>query len=169
MLEKPLVNNQIRAKEVRVIDETGKQLGILPLEKAIQIAQERNLDLIQVTEKLEIPVCRLMNYGKYAYQIQKKERKSKQKTAGVVKRIRLGFNISEHDLKMKACQGENFIKKGYKIIIELPLRGREKSLGEFAKNKIEFFIQELQKLIPIKIERELKKEPRGFTLIITKD
>ena len=73
LFKKPLANNQIRAREVRLIDETGKQMGVVPLEEALNLAKERNLDLIQVTEKVEPPVCKLGDYGKYLYQEEKKE------------------------------------------------------------------------------------------------
>jgi translation initiation factor IF-3 len=166
LLRKPFVNNQIRAPRVRVIDETGKQLGIMLLEEALQIARERNLDLIQVTEKVEPPVCKLGDYGKYLYWLQKKERGTKK--SGALKGIRLSFNISLHDLETRAKQAEKFLKEGNKVRIEMPLKGREKALGDFAKNKIKQFLEILEKLIPIKIERELKREPRGFTIIIAK-
>lgn len=168
MLKRPLVNNQIRAREVRIIDEKGKQVGIMPIEQARQLALESKLDLVQVTEKVQPPVCRLMNYGKYLYSLKKKERKIKKRAAGQVKRIRLGFNISLHDLEIRAKQAENFLKKNYKVRVELPLRGREKALEEQAKGKINQFIELLSKLTQVKIEREIKKEPRGFTMIITK-
>jgi len=168
LLKQPLANNQIRAPQVRVIDETGKQVGVLELAEALRIAKERNLDLVQVTERVEPPVCKIMDYGKYLYALQKKERKIKIKRAGELKGVRLGFNISPHDLETRARQAENFLKEGNKVRIELPLRGREKALPEFAKEKINNFLEILARLIPYKVERELKKEPRGFTIIISK-
>lgn len=167
-MKRLLINNRIRASEVRVIDETGKQLGIMNLEKALQIARERNLDLIQVTEKVEPPVCKIMDYGKYLYSLQKKEKGSKIKKAGQIKGVRISFGISIHDLKIRAKQAERFLKKGYKVKVELILRGRQKALGEYAKGKMNKFLEVLRELIPIKIERRLKREPRGFTMIITK-
>ncbi len=167
MLKKPLINNQIQAREVRVIDETGKQLGVFNLTEALCLAKERKLDLIQVTEKVEPPVCKIMDYGKYLYHLQKKERAAKTKMMGGVKIIRLGFNISLHDLEVRVKLAEKFLKKRCQVKIELPLRGREKSLGEFAKGKISQFLEILEKLIPIKIERGLKREPKGFTIIIS--
>ena len=164
---RPWINNQIRAREVRVIDETGKQLGVFPLQAALQLAQERNLDLIQVTEKVDPPVCKIGDYGKYLYSLQKKERKLRTK-AGELKGVRISFAISPHDLEIKAKQAEKFLNKGFKVRLELILRGREKALGDFAKGKIRQFLEMLEKLVPIKIEGELKREPRGFIMIITK-
>jgi len=140
----------------------------LSLQEALQMAQERNLDLIQVTEKAEPPVCKIMDYGKYQYQLQKKEKAVKVKHAGEMKGIRLGFNISLHDMEVKANQAQKFLKKGNKVRIEMRLRGREKALQNIAKEKMKHFFEMLEKLLPLKIERELKKEPRGFTTIISK-
>ncbi len=166
-MKRIFVNNQIRAKEVRVIDETGKQAGIMDLDRAIQIARQRNLDLIQVTDKVEPPVCKITDYGKYLYQLQKKEKAVKPK-GGELKGIRLTFGISEHDLEIRANLAEKFLKKGDKIKIEMRLKGREKALQGFAREKIKKFIGILEKLIPIKIEREVKREFGGLTLIISK-
>ena len=140
----------------------------MELEKALQIGRERNLDLIQITEKVEPPVCKIMDYGKYLYSLQKRERAAKIKRGGELKGIRLGFNISLHDLETRARQAEKFLKKGDRVRIELPLRGREKTLGDFAKEKVNKFLEILQNIIPIKVERELKREIRGLTMIIAK-
>jgi len=159
-------NNQIKAKEVRVVDETGKQLGILALSEAIRIAQEKKLDLIQVTERVVPPVCKIGDFGKYLYSQKKKERSIKQK-GGELKGIRLTFAISEHDLEMRAHQAEKFLKEGDVIRVEMRLRGRERSLGDFAKNKMRKFIEILEKLTPTKIEKEIKREPRSLTMMIS--
>lgn len=168
-MERIPINNFIRAKEVRVVDETGKQLGLMNIFEAIDLAKSRGLDLIQVTEKVDPPVCKIGDYGKYLYSLQKKERKIKANTKeSKLKEIQLGFNISPHDIEVKASQAEKFLKEGDKIKINMVLKGREKAMGDFAKNKIKFFTESLEKLIPIKTERELKREPRGFTAIISK-
>lgn len=164
---KPLINRQIRSSEVRVIDDEGKQLGVMSLEKALRLAWERNLDLIQVTEKTEPPVCKIMDQGKYLYQQKKKERKSRSK-GGELKGLRLGFNISQHDLETRIKQAEKFLKKGDKIKIEIRLKGRERALESFAREKIDKFLEILGKHLPYKVERELKKEIQGLTMIIAK-
>lgn len=143
-------------------------MGIIPLQDALKMARERGLDLIQVTEKVIPPVCKIYDYGKYLYQEEKKERKAKKQKGGEVKGVRLGFNISSHDLEIRTRQAEKFLKEGNVIRVELPLRGREKALGDFAKEKMNKFLEILKTLIPIKIERELKREQRGFTMIISK-
>lgn len=167
-MDKILINNFIRSKEVRVISETGEQLGVMNIFDAIDLAKSKGLDLIQVTEKVEPPVCRIANYGKYLYQQQKKEKKIQKPRGGELKEIRLTYNISPHDIEIRAKQAEKFLKEGDKVKIGLVLRGREKAMGNFAKDKIQLFLETMNSLIPIKIERELKREPKGFTMIISK-
>lgn len=132
------------------------------------MARERNLDLIQVTERVEPPVCKIMDYGKYAYLEEKKEKGAKKQRGGEIKGLRLSFGISPHDLEIRARQAGKFLKEGNKVRIEMVLRGREKAHGDFAKDKIRQFLEILAKLTPIKTERELKREFRGFTMIIAK-
>jgi len=109
-----------------------------------------------------------MDYGKYLYRLEKKEKETKKKPGGEIKGIRLSFNISQHDLETRAAQCEKFFKKGNKVRIELRLRGREKALESFAREKINKFLEILKSRTPYKIERELKKESRGLTMIIAK-
>ncbi len=152
-----------------MIDETGAQLGVLNIFQAIDLAKSKGLDLIQVTEKVEPPVCRIGDYGKYLYSLKKKERKIKTKTKeSKLKEVQIGFNTSPHDIEVKAKQTEKFLKNGDKVRIGMMLKGREKAMGDFAKKKIEFFMETANKLIPIKVERELKREIKGFTMIISK-
>jgi len=169
LFKRTFVNNGIRAKQVRVIDESGKNLGVLNLEEALHIARERNLDLIQVTEKLDVPVCKIMDYGKYQYLEKKQERKSaKKQKGGEMKGIKLSFNISPHDMETRVKQAEKFLKEGNKVRIEMRLRGREKALQDFAREKTNKFKEMLSALVEFKVERGLKKEARGLTMIISK-
>jgi len=168
LIRKPLANNQIRSREVRVVDENGKQLGVLKLEDALKMSLERDLDLVQVTEKVNPPVCKLMHYGKYLYQIEKKERGIKKKSGGEIKGIRLSFKISDHDMQTKAKRTVKFLEQENKVRIELRLKGRERALGDFAKQKVNKFLDILKESTPYRIERELKRQPRGLTVIISK-
>lgn len=152
---------------MRLIDQEGQQIGVVRLQEALTKAREAGLDLIQVTDKIDPPVCKIMEYGKYAYQQSKKERKQKQHS-GEMKSIRLTFNISPHDMETRARAAEKFLAKSHKVQIELRLRGREKALGGYGREKIEQFLEILKHATPIKVERELKREPRGFTMIISK-
>ena len=141
----------------------------MDLQKALQEAKGRNLDLIQVTEKADPPVCKIMEYGKFIYQQQKKEKSAiKKQRGGELKGIRIGFNMAQHDLEVRAHQAEKFLKTGNKVRVEMRLRGREKALGNVAKEKISKFLEVLGTLTAYKTERDLKREPRGFTMIISK-
>lgn len=121
---------------------------------------------MQVTEKTNPPVAKIANYGKYLYALQKKE-KSAKKTSEV-KGIRLSYNISEHDMEIRAVQAEKFLKKGDKVKVELRLRGREKAFGNLSKEKVNQFLQILGKQILYKIDKELKREQNGLSMIISK-
>ena len=151
---------------MRLIDQNDKQVGIVATEKALALAQEQDLDLIMVTRKVNPPICKITNYGKYLYSLKKREKKP-QKT-GELKGIRLTFGISGHDLETRINQAKKFIDKDYKIRVEMKLRGRQKGSIDFAKAKFEEFLKKLKEQAPIKIENELKIQPRGLTMIISK-
>lgn len=168
MQKRIFVNNQIRAREVRLIDEKGTQVGVVSLESALSLAQERGYDVIQVTEKVEPPVCKLGDYGKYLYQQGKKERQGKKQQGGGLKEVRLTFNISPHDMETRVNQAEKFLLKGDRVRVALRLRGREKALKNFARDKAGKFVDMLNQKIPVKIERGLQEEPRGLAILITK-
>jgi len=150
-----------------VIGNNGKQLGIMGLSEALKTANDQHLDLIQITDKVTPPVCKIMEYGKYLYQLGKKEKHQGKKT-GEVKNIRLNFNISPHDMETKAIQAEKFLKKGDKVRIEMYLRGRQKGLKNFARDKFNQFIQMMKTKTPIKIDQDVKMEMGRFTAVIVK-
>jgi translation initiation factor IF-3 len=167
VFKKPYINNQIRASQVRLIDENDRQIGVVTLREALQMAQTKHLDVVQVTDKVVPPVVRITDYGKYLYALQKKD-KDKNKKTSEVKGIRLTYNISPHDMETRAEQAEKFLKKGDKVKIELRLRGREKAFGNMSKEKVGQFLEILGKLTPYKIDKELKREMGGFNMIISK-
>ena len=168
MIKKVLANNTIRAKEVRLISETGEQLGIVPIEKALQQAKECGLDLVKVTEKVNPPVCKIADKGKYLYQLKKKEKKQSQKKGGETKGVRFKFGTSEHDLDIKAKQANKFLDQGNKIKIELILRGREKALKEHANKQIEKFLEILKSYTAIEIDKPNKRLGNRIVLIVKK-
>ena len=134
-------------------------------EKALQLAKERSLDLILITDKANPPVCKLIDYGKFLYQQKKKEKKKK---SSQVKGRRLRFNISPHDMETRAKQATEFLKEGDRVRIEMLLRGREKALRDYAREKIDKFLEILKTYIEFEIEQDIKKIPNGFYLIIKK-
>ena len=160
------INNQINALEVRVIrDADGAQLGILPLEKALELAREEGLDLVEIAPHAKPPVCKIMDFGKFQYQKSRLEKanKAKQKKSEM-KGIRLGMRTDVHDREFKKTQAEKFLKKGAKVKIELTIRGREKAHQDLAKVNLKNFVESLS--LPYKIEQEIKRYPGGFNIII---
>lgn len=120
------VNRQIRAKEVRLIGETGAQLGVIPLEKALQIASERSLDLVEMASNSVPPVCRLLDYGRYRYEQTKKERKARKSQKGVIlKEIRIRPRMKQHDLETKIKIARKLLEEGDKVKLFVVFRGRE--------------------------------------------
>lgn len=122
-----LINEEIRDKEVRVIDHDGTQLGVLGIDEAMQLAIDRKLDLVNIAPTANPPVCRILDYGKFRYEQQKKEKEARKRQKTVeVKEIRLSTFIEDHDLMVKASNGVKFLKEGDKVKVTLRFKGREK-------------------------------------------
>ncbi len=134
------VNERIRAREVRLIDENGAQLGVVPTQQALQMARQRDLDLIEVAPNAQPPVCRIMDFGKHKYQMQKREREAHKKShTSEVRLIRLKPQIDQHDLGIKVKKLREMLAEGDKVRIQLRFRGREMSrphLGQELLNSI---------------------------------
>ena len=142
-----LINEQIRAKEVRLLDEEGNLIGIVPTKEALEKAQEANLDLVNISPNAAPPVCRIMDFGKYRYEQQKREKEAKKKQKTMeVKEMRLGIFTEEHDLETKATLVCKFLAGGDKVKISMRFRGREmgyvdkgkETMAEFCKRLEEF-------------------------------
>lgn len=133
------INEQIRAKDVQVIDETGEKKGIMNINGALDLAYDKKMDLVLVSPNLDIPVCKIMNYGKYKFEQSKKEKEAKKKQKiSELKEIRITPNIEQHDFEFKAKNIRKFIEDGNKVKITVRFRGRELNyvkLGEEALNK----------------------------------
>ncbi|HRZ95306.1 MAG TPA: translation initiation factor IF-3 [Candidatus Moranbacteria bacterium] len=159
------MNEQIWAREIRVIDEDGSQLGIMPPFKALEIARGKMLDLVEIAPKAVPPVCRIMDHGKYQYQKSREERQNKAKQKKVdIKGIRIGVRTDEHDLDFKKNQADKFLKKGHKVKLEIVMRGREKAHQDLARKNLIDFIKTIS--VPYKLEQEIKRYPGGFNVII---
>ncbi|HHU18340.1 MAG TPA: translation initiation factor IF-3 [Clostridiales bacterium] len=146
MIKENQINEEIRDKELRIIDSDGTQLGIMSLEEALELANERKLDLVNVAPNAKPPVCKILDYGKYRYEIQKKDKEAKKKQKVIqVKEIRLSTFIEEHDLAVKANNAAKFLKEGDKVKVSLRFKGREKDYvnkGQLVMNKFAEFISE---------------------------
>ncbi len=120
------INEKIRVREVRLIDENGEQLGIVPTMDALRLARERELDLVEISGKTSPPVCKIMDYGKYKYQLAKKAQEAKKKQTVIqIKEMKLGLKIEEHDLQFKMKHLREFLEEGHKLKIIIMFRGRE--------------------------------------------
>ncbi len=161
-------NEQIRAKEVRLVSDDGSHFGVVTIAEAMEKAKEKELDLVQITDNVVPPVCKITDYGKYIYEENKKKKKQEKTSKVQIKSIRLGFSISDHDMETRAKSAEKFLNEGDSVRIVLPLKGRQKALQEVGREKIERFIEMLQKRAELKIEKEMSKEPRGLTVTVIK-
>jgi translation initiation factor IF-3 len=133
------INRQIKEKEVQVIGEDGEKIGILSLDEAISIAEEKNLDLVLVAPNAKPVVCKIMNYGKYKFEQAKKEKESRKNQKAVeMKEVRVSSNIGEHDFNFKSKNARGFLEAGNKVKFTLRFRGRELNnvkAGEVILNK----------------------------------
>jgi translation initiation factor IF-3 len=130
----------IRVREVRVIDEEGQQLGILPIQEALRLARERGLDLVEVAPNAIPPVCRLLDFGKFQYERQKKEREARKAQKIIeIKEIRLRPRTGEHDLDVKVRQTLEFLAEGSKVKVGVRFRGREITHPEVAREQLAEF------------------------------
>jgi translation initiation factor IF-3 len=159
------INEEIREKEVRLIDVDGTQLGILPIKKALEIANERRLDLVNVAPTANPPVCRILDYGKYKYELTKKEKEARKNQKIInVKEIRLTPNIEEHDLQVKANRAIEFLKDGDKVKVSVRFKGREMGHTEMGEEVLKDFLNLLDEYG--KVEKEAKMEGRNLVVIL---
>lgn len=135
------INEHIRVPEVRVIDANGDHLGVMPTRDAVKLAEDQDLDLVEVSPGVKPPVCKIIDYDKYRYQTEKSEQ-AKRKTAKrvEVKGIRISVRIGQHDMDTKARQADKFLSEGKKVKVEMFLRGREKANVEFAFEQLKKFL-----------------------------
>lgn len=140
------VNEKITAREVRLIDENGNQIGIVPIEEALEVANRKGLDLVEVAPQANPPVCKILNYSKFKYEIQKKEKeaKKKQKESAInVKDINLKVMIDNHDLAIKIRQMREFLEDGDKVRVRIRFRGRENIYPELGNKLVDKIVNEL--------------------------
>ena len=159
------INEEIRDKEVRVIDADGTQLGVMPTAQALELAEQRKLDLVNVAPTAKPPVCKILDYGKYRYEMHKREKEAKKKQRIVqVKEIRLSTFIEEHDLMVKANNAVKFLKDGDKVKVSLRFRGREKgyvNIGEEVMKKFQDVTADIAT-----VEKKPKLEGRSLIMVL---
>lgn len=166
--QKVLINEQIRAKELRVIDEAKGNLGILATSEALRIAREQRLDLIEVSPNTVPPIAKIMDYGKYQYDVAKKLKEVKAKAhVAETKGLQVKVGTGDHDLEIKAKQASRWLKEGHRVKIELFLRGRTKYMQEqFLKERLDRVLHLISE--NYKVAEETKRSPKGLAMVIEK-
>ncbi|GGC93452.1 translation initiation factor IF-3 [Thalassobacillus devorans] len=159
------VNEKIRAREVRLIDNNGDQLGVKSRQEALEIAQNANLDLVLVAPNAKPPVCRIMDYGKYRFEQQKKEKEARKKQTTIkVKEVRLSPGIEEHDFNTKLRNARKFLEKGDKVKASVRFRGRAITHKELGQKVLERMAEECKDVA--QVETKPKMEGRSMFLML---
>lgn len=159
------INEEIRDRELRVIDTDGTQLGIMSLKEAVNLAAERKLDLVKIAPKAKPPVCKILDYGKYKYELQKKEKEARKKQKTMqVKEIRLSTFIEDHDVEVKAKNAAKFLKAGDKVKVSLRFRGRERDYTNKGMDVMKRFAQVVSEVGDI--EKKPSFEGRSLIMIL---
>ncbi|MDD5448088.1 MAG: translation initiation factor IF-3 [Actinomycetota bacterium] len=163
---KPRANEMIEAPQVRLISEEGKQLGILKVEEALKIAQESGLDLVEVAPQANPPVCRLMEYGKYCYELEQKQKASrKRQCTTVVKEMKMRPKIDIHDYVTKKKYIEKFLEHGNKVKITIMFRGREMAHTDLGRDLLNRLTKDLEELATVESEPNL--DGRNMCMVLS--
>jgi len=159
------INEQIRDKNLRVISDEGEQLGIMSAREAMNIAQERGLDLVKVSPNAQPPVCKIMDYGKFRFEQAKKQKEAKKNQKVItIKEMRLSTNIDKHDLDVKAKNVSKFLKAGDKVKISLRFRGRQMTHTDLGREVMAQFFAMVEDVAVM--ERGAKMEGRSMFMIL---
>ncbi|MGC9361072.1 MAG: translation initiation factor IF-3 [Anaerolineae bacterium] len=160
------INTEIRVREIRLIDEKGEQLGIFPTREALRIAEERGYDLVEVAPQADPPVCRLVDYGKYLYERNKRQREARRAQKQVeVKEIRFRPKTADHDLNVKINQARKFLDEGATVRIRVRFRGREITHKEIAVEQLSRVAHELQDVASV--DKPPEMEGRTMLMVLT--
>ena len=161
-----MINEQIRDREIRLIGENGEQLGIMSAREAMKRAQEAELDLVKIAPTAKPPVCKIIDYGKYRYEMARKEKEAKKKQKIIeVKEVRLSPNIDSNDLSTKINAARKFIQKGNKVKITLRFRGREMAHMNASRHILDDFAKEMADIAVV--EKPSKVEGRSIVMFLT--
>lgn len=160
-----MINEQIRDREVRVIDDEGNQLGLMSARDAQKIAKEKNLDLVKIAPKANPPVCKIIDYGKFRYEQAKKDKEAKKKqTIMSIKEVRLSPNIEQHDINTKQKNARKFLSKGDKLKVSVRFRGREMAHTSIGREILMKFAEGLADIADV--EKNPKMEGRFMTMFM---
>ena len=159
------INEQIRDKEVRVIDSDGSQLGIMPARKALELAEQKNLDLVKIAPQASPPVCKIIDYGKYRFEQSKREKEQRKNQRVVeIKEVRLSLNIDTHDFDTKKNHAMRFISEGNKVKASIRFRGREMGHPELGLEIMQRFAAAMEDVA--NVERQPKLEGRTMLMFL---
>jgi len=161
-----MINEQIRDREVRLIGVNGEQLGIMSSRDAMKLAEEAELDLVKIAPTAKPPVCKIIDYGKYRYELARKEKEAKKKQKTVeIKEIRMSPNIESNDLNTKMNAAKKFLEKGNKVKVTLRFRGREMAHMQSSKHILDDFAKSLADAAMI--EKAPKVEGRSISMVLS--
>ncbi len=159
------MNEEIREKEIRVIGADGEPLGILPTKEALKMAEEKELDLVAISPNAAPPVCKIMDFGKFIYEQQKKDKEAKKKQKVItIKEIRLSATIEEHDVEIKANNAKKFLTDGDKVKITVRFRGREIENSHVGRKILDLFVEKIGDIFIV--EKPARQEGRNMIMIL---
>ncbi|MDJ0716290.1 MAG: translation initiation factor IF-3 [Prochloraceae cyanobacterium] len=161
----PKINEKIRFPQIRVIDTDGSQLGVISPQEALRVAEEKDLDLVLVSETANPPVCRIMDYGKYKFEQEKRAREArkKQHTADL-KEVKMRYKIGDHDYQVRVKNAERFLKSGDKVKATITFRGREIQHSHLAEEVLNRMAKDLEEVA--EIQQAPKKEGRNMMMLL---
>ncbi len=162
----PRINREIKAKEVRLINYNGENLGVVSIQEALKIAAEVGLDLIEISPQVNPPVCKVLDYGKYKYELQKKKNEAKKNQKVVsIKELKLRPMIETHDYEVKLKQAKKFLSQGDKVKFTMRYKGREMSANDMGKDILNKLIEDLEGLC--KVDSAPKAEGKQMFMIVS--
>ena len=160
-----MINEEIRDREVRVIDQNGEQLGIMLTRAALELAEEKQLDLVKIAPTAKPPVCKIMDYGKYRFEQSKREREIRKNQKVIdIKEVRLSATIEDHDVEVKFKAATKFLKDGDKVKVSIRFRGRQISHSEIGLEVMKDFAERLKDIAVV--ERRPLTEGRNMTMVL---
>ncbi|WP_036481772.1 translation initiation factor IF-3 [Myxosarcina sp. GI1] len=159
-------NERIRFPKIRVIDSEGEQLGIITPKEALTVAREKNLDLVLVSETADPPVCKIMDYGKYKYEQDKKQKEAKKKQHNAdIKEVKMRYKIEEHDYNVRVKSAQRFLKSGDKVKATVSFRGREIQHSNLAEKLLQRMASDLEDVA--EIQQSPKREGRNMMMMLS--
>ena len=160
-----MINEEIRDREVRVIDQNGEQLGVMAIRAALELAEEKQLDLVKIAPTAKPPVCKIMDYGKYRFEQSKREREIRKNQKVIdIKEVRLSATIEDHDVEVKFKAATKFLKDGDKVKVSIRFRGRQISHSEIGLEVMKDFAERLKDIAVV--ERRPLTEGRNMTMVL---